>query len=151
MKQFLLASVLALALAGCAASASVGSGGVHASAAATTSNQNALQSISQFTVTDLQNADAIAVGPNPASPVDPIGHACYPALIQFIQSLPGSSPSTTVSGAFSAFETARVTVNQVQGFQVPIYLKMGCAPLLVDTQTFLANLAAIGGGAVVLH
>jgi hypothetical protein len=138
MKKILLGTVFAsmLAIAGCGASATVGP-------TPSASNVNSLQQIGQFTITDLQNADAIAVANN-----DAIGHACYPALIQFVQSLPGSSPTTTVSGAFSAFETARVTVNTVQGFQIPVYLKLGCSALLVDTQTFLAGLAALGAGAV---
>src|SRR5260221_13640908 len=85
---------------------------------------DALSSISKFTVTDLQNADAIAVAYN-----DELGHARFPAGIKFVQSLPSSQPTTTVSGAISAFETARVTRMQVEGAVgggIPNYLKLGC-------------------------
>lgn len=104
-----------------------------------------IQQISQFTVTDLQNADADAVSNN-----DTIAHACYPAMIQFIKSLPGSNGSTTVSGAFSAFQKARDLRNTVAA-GVPTYLTMGCGPLYAqvhaDLLTFLAG--GLAGQAVV--
>ena len=106
-----------------------------------------LAAVAQFTVADLQAADAIAQANN-----DALGHACYPALVQLIQSLPQASPSTTVAGAFSVFETARVTrikVESAAGASLPDYLKLGCAPLLMDEQTFLLRLAAIGAGSAI--
>jgi len=99
----------------------------------------ALSQIGAFTVTDLQAADADAVLHN-----DVIAHACYPALIKFVQSSPLNNPTTTVVGAFSAFQAARDIKTNVTGFTVPDYLKLGCAPLVMDVQTFLIQLAAIG-------
>ena len=137
MKKILLSTVFAgmFALSACSGTASV-------SVAPNASTTNALAQIASFTVTDLQNADADAVAHN-----DVIAHACYPALIQFVQSSPLATPGTTVSGAFSAFQAARDVQQSVQGFQVPNYLKLGCAPLVMDVQQFLINLAALGAGA----
>ena len=66
----------------------------------------------------------------------------------FISALPTSLPSTTVSGAASAFETARAARLQAQSAVasgIPAYLKLSCSALLLDEQTFLANLAALAG------
>lgn len=104
----------------------------------------AVQQIGTFTVADLTAADADAVLHN-----DAIAHACYPALIKFVQSSPLSATNTTVVGAFTAFQAARDVTNTVQSFQVPDYLKLGCAPLVMDVQNFIVRLAAIGGGAAV--
>lgn len=104
--------------------------------------------IAKFTVDDLQAADKIAVDAG-----DDIGHACFPALTRFVQSMPSSLPTTTVAGAFSAFETARTTRIKVQGAigsGIPSYLKLGCAALVQDEAAFITKLAAIGGGSAVL-
>lgn len=103
---------------------------------------NPVAAISTFTVTDLQAADADAVATN-----DSIAHTCYPALIQFVQSLPSSTGSTTVSGAFSAFQKGRDLRNVAAG-GVPTYLTLGCGPLYAqvhaDLLTFLAGVGAAG-------
>jgi len=61
-----------------------------------------------------------------------------------VQSLP-TSPQT-VAGAFSAFQKTRDLANGVQ-HGLPDYLKIGCAPLIVDEQMMINRLAAIGVGA----
>ena len=130
MHRLILAGALLLAvwLSGCAGVPAVGSG-VAASP---------LAQIAAFTVGDLTAADADAVVNN-----DEIAHACYPALIKFIQALPQSGG--TVSGAFSAFQKARDVGNAARA-GVPVYLMLGCGPLVVDSGTLLTKLAAIGGG-----
>lgn len=82
-----------------------------------------IQQVANFTVADLTLADADAVASN-----DTVAHACYPALIQFVDSLPSSTSGTTVAGAFSAFQKARDLRNAAAG-GVPLYLTMGCGPL----------------------
>lgn len=126
MKIFAL--VFALALAGCAAA----SGGAAAPAS------DPLKAISDFTLADLQAADADAVAHR-----DAIAHACYPALEVFVKSFPSSLG--TVKGAFSAFQSARDVGNGLQQ-GVPIYLRLGCSALVMDTQQLLVKLAAIGAG-----
>lgn len=103
-----------------------------------------LSDLAKFNVADLQAADADAVAHN-----DQISHACYPALIQFVQSIQGGTPSTTVAGAFSAFQKARDVRLTVQG-GLPAYLKIGCSPLVMDEQLLLARLAVIGAGGALL-
>jgi hypothetical protein len=98
-----------------------------------------IQQLATFTEADLAAADADAVANN-----DVIAHACYPALTKFIKSLP--NPGGTVGGAFSAFQKARDLGNTAQA-GVPTYLTLGCGPLVVDTETLLAKLAAMGAGA----
>jgi len=96
-----------------------------------------LAAFSAFTISDLQAADSDAVAAG-----DQISHACYPALITFVQSLP-TSPGT-VSGAFSAFQKARDIRHGIEG-GLPTYLKIGCAPLVMDERMLIARLAVIGG------
>lgn len=62
---------------------------------------------------------------------DPIAHACYPALVEFLQSLPtANAPSGTLVGV-QMFQDSRDFVAQIQA-GIPTYLKLGCAPLLGD-------------------
>lgn len=100
---------------------------------------SALQRLATFTVTDLQAADADAVANK-----DDIAHACYPALAQFILSLPSSNAQTTVVGAFSAFQKLR-DLRNVAVAGVPVYVTMGCGPLYAqvhgDLLSFLALVA----------
>lgn len=107
----------------------------------TDSVQSDVQAISQFTVADLQAADADAVATN-----DVLAHQCYPTLIKFIQSLPSSTSSTTVVGAFSAFQKARDLRNVAAG-GIPDYLLVGCGPLYAqvhgDLLTFLAGASSL--------
>lgn len=102
-----------------------------------------LSQLATFTIADLQAADADAVANG-----DAIAHACYPALIAFIQSLPNANSGTTVSGAFSAFQKARDFRNRVnQG--VPTSLLMGCGPLVTQVRgDILVLLGRLGVGGV---
>ena len=103
--------------------------------------------LANFTVADLQAADTIAVASN-----DEIAHACYPALVKFVQSFPSVSGTQTVKGAVSAFELARSKRLQVQGAVgsgMPNYLKLGCAALVQDETVFIAKLAAMAAGTAV--
>ena len=118
----------------------------------TTTTVDPLAKIATFTIADLQNADAEAVAAN-----DVVAHACYPALIKFVTELQAQNASSTgqpltVSGAFSAFQKARNVRRSVAaggGFSVPDYLKLGCAPLVLDEQQLLIRLGLIGAGSLI--
>lgn len=126
----LLIPALFLALAGCAAASGGGP--------AASSGPDPIAQVAQFTVADLTAADADAVANN-----DAISHACYPALIQFVHSLPSSNAGTTVLGAFSAFQKARDLRNAVSA-GVPLYLTMGCGPLYSQVHGDLLKFLAGG-------
>lgn len=97
-------------------------------------------------IADLQAADGIAVGPDPAHPVDALGHACYPAVIQFLNNVvPSSLPPVT--GPAVVFEQARILRMQLQA-GLPTYLKLGCAPLAQDEATMLVKLGGLIGVAI---
>lgn len=100
--------------------------------------------IANFSIADLQAADADAVAHN-----DQLAHACYPALIRFVTELQGNDPNATVKGAFGAFQRARDLRMGVQS-GLPIYLKLGCAPLVQDETLLLFKLGLIGAGAAVV-
>lgn len=110
---------------------------------------DAVKRVGDFTIADLQNADAIAVAAG-----DSQAHLCYPALITFVQAqqVKAAGLSTqTVSGAFSAFEAARTAVSGAESVistQDLKTLENSCGPLIVDVQNtpakFLASLAALG-------
>ena len=146
MKRLAIASLFALAA--CASPPVATAPPTSLTPAPVAASSDPLSQIAQFTLVDLANADAIAVANN-----DVVGHACFPALAQFINSLPHPPAGTTVSGAISAFETARALRLKVQGTVsagLPDYLKLGCAALVVDEQTLLLKLGALAGGAAVL-
>jgi hypothetical protein len=108
-----------------------------------------LQGLASFTVTDLQNALAIAKAGNDAA-----GKQCYAYLVPVVQQAAAQlgNPNVTVSGAFSAFETGRVAVSNIKGFVngVPQGLNIACAPLVLDAGTTLVGLAAKAGIAIAL-
>lgn len=95
-----------------------------------------LQNLANFSIVDLQAADADAVANN-----DTIAHACYPALVKFIQSFPNLQLGT-VSGAFGAFQKGRDVRNTATA-GIPDYVTMGCGPLYAqvhaDLLTWLAG------------
>lgn len=142
---------IATALSGCGSTGSLnllGAGSVSATASPNT--DASVKSIAEFTVSDLQGADADAVAHN-----DLIAHACYPALEQFVSSQQAATGSLTtpltVTGAFSVFQRGRDTVKLVHSTLsggIPQYLVIGCAPLVQDVindqATFLATIAQIG-------
>ena len=127
MRTFVFAFVALFTLSGCATAPF-----------APTTGATPLQAIGQFTVADLQAADADAVANN-----DTIAHMCYPAMETFIMSVTGSTNTTTVLGAVSAFQKARDLANHITA-GLPVSLKVACAPLLVDDTTLIAKFAAIG-------
>lgn len=98
-----------------------------------------LAQLAAFTVADLTAADSDAVTNG-----DAIAHACYPALIAFVQGQAGNA-SLTVKGAISAFQRARDLANGVQA-GLPVALRLGCSALVLDTQELVAKLAALGVG-----
>jgi hypothetical protein len=138
-------AALSLGLAACTGSLSTGGLSLAPSA------QTSLQQIGAFTIADLQNADHIALGQNPP---DQLADTCYRGLITFVQTQQaavGAAAGNTVSGAFSAFETARITAqfgNTAISKATIQPLEVACAPLVQDTindQTqFLASLASLG-------
>jgi hypothetical protein len=68
---------------------------------------------------------------SPATVKDPIAHACYPAAMQFLQSIPAvATPSGKFVGV-QLFQAKRDFIAQLQA-GLPTYLKLGCAPLLGD-------------------
>lgn len=106
-------------------------------------------------IADIQAADAdagaIVVPANPAAtpPLDaevrdPIAHACYPALIKFLQSTPTFQPASGKLVGFQLFQRKRDFVAQLKA-GLPTYLKLGCAPLLGDEiNTLVQTMAMIG-------
>jgi hypothetical protein len=70
----------------------------------------------------------------PATPAvvkDPISHACYPAAIQFLSSIPAVAAPTGKFVGVQLFQAKRDFIAQLQA-GLPTYLKLGCAPLLGD-------------------
>lgn len=100
------------------------------------------------TVADLAAADADAAtltnANDPTSFRDPIAHACYPAATKFLQSLPAASPTTGTLIAVQLFQKQRDFVAQIQA-GLPVYLKLGCAPLLGDEAATLTKVLGLVG------
>lgn len=119
-----------LALAGCQSGAPAQIGG----------SGSTLSDVVTFTVADLDNAEATAKANN-----DTLAIPCYPALKQWVESIPGAGSAMTVSGLASGFEAGRVTVNGVAA-GVPDYVYTGCGPLYMKVH---GQLLALIGGAVV--
>jgi hypothetical protein len=85
-------------------------------------------------------ANPSATPPTPAIPAfagspavvkDPISHACYPAAIQFLTSIPAVAAPTGKFVGVQLFQAKRDFIAQLQA-GLPSYLKLGCAPLLGD-------------------
>jgi hypothetical protein len=97
---------------------------------------------------DITAADADAATLiNPSDPTsfrDPIAHACYPAEIKFLQSLPVATPPTGKFVLVQLFQKKRDFVAQIKA-GLPDYLKLGCAALLGDEIAILTkSLSLIG-------
>lgn len=148
MRSLLLAScaALPLLLASCAV-APVPTPSPTPIPAPTKTSVGPLQGLAAFTITDLQNALAIAQAGG-----DQAGVQCYTYLIPIVQQAAQQlgNPNTTVSGAFSAFETGRVVATNIKGFinGVPQGLNLACAPLVVDSTNTLVLLGAQVGVAI---
>jgi hypothetical protein len=77
---------------------------------------------------------------------DPIAHACYPAQIKFLKSLPVIQPISAKPpyDVIVLFQRKRDLVAQIKA-GLPGYLKVGCAALLGDEETiFIQTLGMIG-------
>lgn len=98
---------------------------------------------------DLQAADdlASAINPDTNQVNDAIAHACYPALIKFINALPKPPADGSPPGPALLFERARMTRKLVQS-GLPDYLKIGCAPLVQDEAHLFIRVLALVGVAV---
>lgn len=103
----------------------------------------------QNTITALQHADADAatvVNTATGDVKDPISHACYPAQIKFLQSLPAavSISDPAPYNLIVLFQLKRDFVAQIKA-GIPPYLAVGCSALLGDeVQTFIKTLALVG-------
>jgi hypothetical protein len=85
---------------------------------------------------------------------DPIAHACYPAQIKFLQSLPQFQAIKAPSpyNVIVMFQRKRDLVAQIKA-GLPGYLKVGCAALLKDEESILIQTlgligVTIGAGAL---
>lgn len=99
-------------------------------------------------VSDINAADVDAATltntSDPTSFQDPISHACYPAAVKFLQSLPVATPPTGEFIVVQLFQKKRDFVAQIRA-GLPVYLKLGCAPLLGDEAAILGKLLALVG------
>src|SRR5208282_46263 len=73
-----------------------------------------------------------------------IAHACYPAAVQFLQSLPQASPLQGKLTGVQLFQQTRDFITEIQA-GLPTYLKLGCMPLLGDTINTLVQIMALVG------
>jgi hypothetical protein len=102
-------------------------------------------------VADIQAADADAgtvvipaTATTPATVNDPIAHACYPAAIQFLQTLPVIKPTTGTLVGVQLFQKKRDFIITLKA-GLPAYLKIGCGALLGDeVQTFVSLMGMVG-------
>lgn len=95
-----------------------------------------------------------ATATTPAQVKDPISHACYPAQVQYLNSLPIAQKITVPApyDVIPLFQFKRDFVNMVLAGQlIPAYLKVGCAALLGNEAAILiATLGIVGVGATTL-
>lgn len=75
---------------------------------------------------------------------DPIAHACYPAIVRFLQSIPAVAAPTGKFVGVQLFQAKRDFVAQLQA-GLPVYLKLGCAPLLGDEINIAVQTLALVG------
>jgi hypothetical protein len=101
----------------------------------------------------IQEADddaATLANPNDATSFrDPIAHACYPAQIKFLQSLPQiqAIKAPAPYNVIVLFQRKRDLVAQIKA-GLPGYLKVGCAALLKDEETILVQTLGLIGVSV---
>ena len=101
----------------------------------------------------IQEADddaATLANPNDATSFrDPIAHACYPAQIKFLQSLPQIQviKAPAPYNVIVLFQRKRDLVAQIKA-GLPGYLKVGCAALLKDEETILVQTLGMIGVSV---
>lgn len=94
------------------------------------------------------DADAAALtnASDPTSFRDPIAHACYPAQVKFLQSLPQlqAIKATVPYNLIVLFQRKRDLVAQIKA-GLPPYLKVGCAALLGDEAQIFAQTLGLAG------
>ena len=111
-------------------------------APSTTGIANPVQTLAQFTVTDLQAASADAHASN-----DVAAYQCYDYLAKVVPTIQPTAPAGTV-GAFLAFQKARDLANGLNRANAGLsQLNLACAPLVIDAQTTINKLALLGVGA----
>ncbi|MCC8968183.1 hypothetical protein H8A95_39240 [Bradyrhizobium sp. Pear76] len=93
--------------------------------------------------------DDAATLTNPSDPTsfrDPIAHACYPAQIKFLQSLPQvqAIKAQAPYDVIVLFQRKRDLIAQIKA-GLPGYLKVGCAALLQDERTILVQTLGLIG------
>lgn len=112
------------------------------------------QEVVDGVIADLDAADVDAATlTNPADPQsfrDPLSHLCYPAAKRFLQSLPVSTPATGKFVLVQLFQKKRDFVMQIQS-GLPLYLKIGCSPLLGDEVAVFNKLLGLVGVQVGLN
>lgn len=103
------------------------------------------------TVSDINAADADAgtvitpaTATAPAIVKDAISHACYPAAVTFLQSLPVATPLTGKLFGVQLFQRKRDFLNQLKA-GLPDYLKIGCGALLGDEVKIFTSLMGLVG------
>jgi hypothetical protein len=155
MSKSIIAAIGLLALAGCAgapapgASVTVSSAGVSTTppvASAPAAPSDPLAQLASFTMADLQAADADAKA---QTPPDQTAYQCYDYLIAVLPQIKLPNGGSTV-GAILAFQRGRDLANGLNASQGALKsLNLACAPLVIDAQTTLNKLLAVGGGAAV--
>jgi Prokaryotic membrane lipoprotein lipid attachment site len=156
MRRSFFAALALSALAGCSSTSStpsltISSAGITtsstplpgASAAGPSGPTDPLAQLAAFTLADLQAADADAKA---QTPPDVTASQCYDFLIAVIPTIQLPNGAQTV-GAVMAFQRLR-DINNGIGASGGIMksLNLACAPLVIDTQTTVNRLVAIGGG-----
>ena len=148
MRKLILASVAALALAGCG-TASQPAGTTTplpgASAAGPTGVAGVVAKVQGVAVTDLNDAEADAVANN-----DVIAQPCYPALVMWIDSLNANGLAKPPAGAgvFYAQQRLRDLSASSSSLSIPASVKVACAALFVDDATFVSKADVFLAGAV---
>src|ERR1700721_1671259 len=135
-----LALIAALGLSGCGTTAGI--------PLLSPSAQTSLNNIGTFTLADLANANKIALAQIPQTPQTQMDEQCFAALTLFVQNQQATvntAGGLNVSGAFSAFEVARVgaaDINSANLKAVIAPLEQGCGGTVVDTQNDIAGFLA---------
>lgn len=112
--------------------------------------ENVKEDVITGSVDALNEADADAATlTNPADPTsfhDAISHACYPAQIKFLQSLPAAAviKSPAPYNFIVLFQRKRDFVMLIQA-GLPSYLKVGCSALLGDEAAILIKSLGLVG------
>jgi hypothetical protein len=102
----------------------------------------ALWALGDFSWRDVPQSDATSFR-------DPIAHACYPAQIKFLQSLPQiqAIKAPAPYNVIVMFRRKRDLVAQIKA-GLPGYLKVGCSTLLQDEVTILTQTLGLIGVSV---